>query len=276
MKKMKELNFYEMLSYSTTRIECELADGKKSVGTGFFIYLNDIKNKKEEHRVALITNKHVIKDAVEGQLILTEEKDGVIQNTKHFRFPHSSFESAWIPHPDQKIDLCMLNLKPYELLFEGSGKELFYFPLPLGLIPMGSEIDSIDTLEDVIMIGYPNGIWDSYNNKPIFRKGITATDYRLNYDNRPEFLIDMAVFPGSSGSPVLMVRISRDKEEKFHREIYLLGILSAGFQNTIDGKIKIVEIPQNKQAFVETQMPNNLGIVIKAEKLFDFRNIFYP
>lgn len=276
MKELEELNFHELFSYSTTRIECTLANGGRSTGTGFFVYLNDFQNKEETVRVVLITNKHVIEGAIEGRLTLTTMKDGKIDNTKHFNLPHSNFESAWIPHPDDSVDLCMLNFKPYELIFQGNGYELFYFPIPIGIIPDKKTIESFDTLEDVIMIGYPNGIWDSYNNKPIFRKGVTATDFRLDYNNRKEFLIDMAVFGGSSGSPILLTRIAYDSDNNPHREAYLLGILYAGFQHTASGDIKIIEIPQVQKAYVQTSIPNNLGIVIKSSELLYFRNIFYP
>lgn len=54
------------------------------------------------------------------------------------------------------------------------------------------------------MIGYPNGLWDSQNNLPIIRRGITATSVKKDYNGKKEFLIDAAVFPGSSGSPVFI------------------------------------------------------------------------
>ncbi len=275
MKEITELSFHEIFSHSTTRLECELKNGGISTGTGFFVFLNDFKNKNEEPRVALITNKHVIKGAKTGRLTLTEKKEGKIDNTHHFNLPHDDFESAWLPHPDNSIDLCMLNFKPYEILFEGKGIELFYFPIPIGIIPDKKTIESFDTLEEVIMIGYPNGIWDSYNNKPIFRKGVTATDFRLNYNNKKEFLIDIAVFGGSSGSPVLLTRVAYDENKNPHREVYFLGILYAGFQHRANGEIKIVEIPQTHKTLIETLIPNNLGIVIKSNRIIDFRNLFY-
>ena len=37
---------------------------------------------------------------------------------------------------------------------------------------------------------------------PIVRKGITATSLQLDFNNEPKFLIDAAIYGGSSGSPV--------------------------------------------------------------------------
>ena len=68
------------------------------------------------------------------------------------------------------------------------------------------------------MIGYPIGLIDEYNNKPIVRKGITATTYNIDYNGKKEFLIDIACFPGSSGSPIFIRRdglgIAKDSQGK--------------------------------------------------------------
>lgn len=56
------------------------------------------------------------------------------------------------------------------------GKELFYIAFDVSTLPDRKLLDDVSALEDIIMVGYPNGIWDEKNNKPIFRKGITATD----------------------------------------------------------------------------------------------------
>ncbi len=85
----------------------------------------------------------------------------------------------------------------------------------------------------------------------------------------------MAVFGGSSGSPVLLIRIAYDENKNPQREVYFLGILYAGFLHKADGTIKIVEIPQTQKTFIQTSIPNNLGIVIKSEKLMEFRDLFY-
>ena len=75
--------------------------------------------------------------------------------------------------------------------------------LTLSDIPSKEEIvNTISRIEDITVVGYPDGIWDSYNNMPIVRKGITATSLQLDFNNEPKFLIDAAIYGGSSGSPV--------------------------------------------------------------------------
>ncbi len=81
---------------------------------------------------------------------------------------------------------------------------MFYRALPASLVPDGVALDALDAIEELIFVGYPDGRWDSANQTPIVRRGITATPVWLDYDGLPYFLIDGAVFPGSSGSPVLV------------------------------------------------------------------------
>lgn len=69
-------------------------------------------------------------------------------------------------------------------------------------------------MEKIVMVGYPNGIWDQRYNFPVFRSGVAATHYRYDWNGRPEFLIDCACFPGSSGSPVLICDVGQVHTKK--------------------------------------------------------------
>jgi hypothetical protein len=123
------------------------------------------------------------------------------------------------------------------------------------------------------MIGYPNGLWDSVHNMPIFRRGITATHPRLDWNGKPEFLIDAACFPGSSGSPVFLLNeggyFSRGGLRLGSGRLKLLGVLYAGPQHTVEGEIKIVNVPIQNKPIALSAIPNNLGIVIRSTALKD-------
>jgi hypothetical protein len=157
------------------------------------------------------------------------------------------------------------------------GHTLFYRTFGNQLIPTDEIKETLDVVEDIMMIGYPNGLWDAVNNMPIIRKGITATDPKLNYNGKKEFLIDAACFPGSSGSPIIICNKGySDKQGKMYAGVKLLflGILYAGPQLTVKGDIRIVTIPALQQkALSVSHIPNNLGYVIKSEKIFDFISI---
>jgi hypothetical protein len=145
------------------------------------------------------------------------------------------------------------------------------------LIPEPAEWANFLALEEVVMVGYPNGLWDSVNNMPIFRRGITATHLGLDYDGKAEFLIDAACFPGSSGSPVILYNEGAYRGEgdviNFGRRLRLLGILRAGPLHTAEGDIVIMNVPTSPRPVALTPQMINLGIVIKASRLLEFEPV---
>ncbi|HEX8264489.1 MAG TPA: serine protease [Pyrinomonadaceae bacterium] len=265
------LSISEQITYTTIRIECELKTGGFGTGTGFFYNINH----QGKMLPVLVTNKHVIKNASKGLLHfnLSDEADLPL-NGKYHTVVYDNFESDWILHPESEIDLCILLIAPvFHKLLE-IGKRVFYIGLENSFIPREEQLSELTAIEDIIMIGYPNGIWDSVNNMPIIRKGITATHPRLDYNGKKEFIIDAACFPGSSGSPVLLFNdgnfATRNSALAIGTRVMLLGILYAGPQHTAEGEIKIIDVPTQQRPVAFSRIPNNLGIVIKAEKLFDF------
>jgi len=50
-----------------------------------------------------------------------------------------------------------------------------------------------------------------------------------------------------------------------------MGILYAGPQHTATGEVEIIEVAITKKQFLFSHIPNNLGLVIKAKKLLEFK-----
>src|SRR5207247_2646715 len=88
----------------------------------------------------------------------------------------------------------------------------------------------LTAIENVITVGYPDGRWDQVNNRPIVRRGITATPLSIDYEGRREFLIDAACFPGTSGSPVFLLEeglFNFAPDQPLHQTRFrLAGVLS--------------------------------------------------
>jgi hypothetical protein len=126
-------------------------------------------------------------------------------------------------------------------------------------------------MEDVIMLGYPNGIWDAKHNLPIIRRGVTATHAKLPLNGKPEFLIDAACFPGSSGSPVFLANIGGYFDYAgnliFGSRVFLLGTLWGGPVQRTEGEVKVVEVPVDTKAVAQWAVPMNLGYVVRATEL---------
>ena len=116
-------------------------------------------------------------------------------------------------------------------------------------------------------------MWCPHN----FRRGITATHTANDYNGKQEYMIDAACYPGSSGSPVFPFNVgnyvSKSGRTVIGSRFYFLGILYAGPQYTNRGEVIVVDIPTKTETITKSNIPANLGYVIKSQKLFDFDEI---
>jgi hypothetical protein len=146
----------------------------------------------------------------------------------------------------------------------------YYYGIRLQQIPNDDNLKNFLPAEDIIVIGYPNGIWDEQNNYPIFRKGTLATSPAIDYKGKKEFLIDCAIYPGSSGSPVLSVKQLLHKETfELITSVQLIGVVYATYQHTAQGGLSIKNVPTN----VNTPIPNHLGIVLNCTRIHELNKI---
>ena len=272
------LTVSEQLTHSTVRIECALADGSIGTGTGFFYKCLE---ENGQHVPVIATNKHVIAGAREGRFHLTHrDENGNPLIGQHLNIGLADFENRWIPHPDQDVDLCVMPINPLLQEADAAWHRFYCVSLDKTLIPSAEELADLGALEDVVMIGYPNGIWDAANNMPIIRRGVTATHPNLDYEGRREFMIDAACFPGSSGSPVFLFNngswATRDGGLVAGTRVKLLGLLYAGPQHTAAGEIRIVNVPTQQRAIAVSTIPNNLGLIVKAARLLEMDNVLRP
>lgn len=265
----------EQLNYVTVRVECENSSGELSTGTGyFFAFLTP----NDDRIVGIVTNKHVVDGMSIGKFALTLRKeDGCpdIGNYEVLTLP--KLQQFCLYHPADDIDLAVI---PVGFLFGESGNhasKYYYIALDESLIPSPDDMSQYLTVEDIIMVGYPNGIWDERNNLPIFRKGITATHPGIKLNGRPEFLIDAACFPGSSGSPVFLLNqgsyVSRDGSLAIGNRTAFFGTLWGGPMATANGDIRVVDIPTSTRTIALSRIPSNLGYVLQADQLYIFNTI---
>ncbi len=270
------LSAVEQLSFNTVRIETDLIGGSVGTGTGFFYRA---KETDDVHIPVVVTNRHVIQDSTKGRLRFTVAgPDNLPLVGNHITIELDDFQSHWLGHPLHDVDLCIMPVGPLMHQAEEQGNKLFFVSMAKHMLPTTEDLDSMQGMEDILMVGYPNGIWDEANNLPVLRKGITASNPRYDWNGKKEFLIDCACFPGSSGSPVIQMnlgpRLSSDgKMVLGSSRAKLLGILHAIYQHAVTGEIEIVDVPVAQKPTLVSRIPNNLGIILQSGLLRDFDDL---
>ena len=261
-KEIKEISISEKITYSTVLVKSVSVDSKISTGTGFVLNLNEVDNKCVP---VVVTNKHVIDGALYTELSFCKANiDGTPNDKEIITF--RTLKKMWIEHPS--VDLCCCTIGTF-INKQSIGNKPFYIPLSINNIPSKETIEDFAALEEVIMVGYPIGIADNYNNKPILRKGITATHIKNDYQGKHEFVVDMACFPGSSGSPIFILN---EGSYSFKNEVYLgsrfyfVGILYGGPQYDARGVVSVV----TSNIIADTLIPTNLGFAIKSDEVLEF------
>jgi Trypsin-like peptidase domain len=217
----------ENLLYTTVKIETAKSGKSTGSGTGFFYSINLGDNR---HSVLLVTNKHVLRDS--DNAVIPYHVDGKPGDVA--RRGHTYNFDDIILHPNNDIDLCAINVSQILSADITAGSPLKLTSVSSTDIPTQEEWDYLDAIEEVTMIGCPNGIYDEVNNFPIVRQGVTSSNPSRLYNGKPEFLIDIACFPGSSGSPVFLFNRTGYLDRKTNSflvgasRIKLLGVLYAG------------------------------------------------
>jgi len=275
-QKANAMTLSEQLLHSTIEIVCEIGPGNFSFGTGFFFALFPQGNSNVP---ILVTNKHVIAGAATGHLRLTMRKaDSTADLTNFIDVTVPDFPAQWIPHPDPEVDLAIMPCAYLTNELIAQGKTPFIITADPSLVPTEAELADLTPLEDVLVVGYPNGIIDTAHNIPVFRRGITATPVYIDFNNKKEFLIDAAIFPGSSGSPVFLFNQGAWTTRQGNSivggtRVKLLGVVYGVMLNSVSGDITIVPAPTQAHGVVNYQVPNNLGVCIRASRVLDFEPI---
>lgn len=261
----------DQLIYSTMRLTA-LSNGVEiGTGTGFFFSFDFDGHPMD----VIITNKHVVEgaDAVRLRLHMRDSAGQFLSEGYPFtiKFGHV------IGHPDPEVDLCVIGVGAMTTL-QKDGRRAFAVSLSADNIPTDQDWESFDSVEGVWMVGCPNGLYDTMNNLPIVRSGITASSPRLHYRGKQEFVVDMACFPGSSGSPIFrapsVARFDRSSgANTFGRGDtgFLLGVLYAGPMITNEGEIVLSTKPR-----VEVSSMMHLGYAIRSNRILDFKALIEP
>ncbi|MCA1789953.1 MAG: serine protease [Thioalkalivibrio sp.] len=259
------------LLFNTVRVDTVLEDGSEGSGTAFVV--------SHAHRrgsfTFIVTNRHLVEGVRSGGLVFTQKRNGQPLIGQRFQLNIDDFPHAWFLHPDPDVDLAIVPIRPLEQAARDQGVELYYHVIDSRLCPDAAALRALDALEEVLFVGYPSGVWDHVNLMPIMRRGTTATPMFLDFEGRPEFLIDAAVYPGSSGSPVFVYQPDYMRPtQSVGRKFLFAGVIAAVFFREETNELVPGPVPATPGGTITTAEMIDLGLVIKAQAVVDIINAY--
>ena len=255
----------ERLLFSTIRLQTS-----QGIGTGFY-FLFELEGAKKVP--IFVTNKHVI-DAPNKEVTFSLHFGKDDQPLKEVITV--TYKSEWIFH--DKYDLAFTFANPlFEQIKRKYSKDIFIIPLTENLIWNNERLECLSAVENVLMYGYPIGLYDEENVLPLIRSGVTASHPATDFKGEKIGVIDMACFPGSSGSPIFIVNEGPYTNKKENALVFgkgriiFLGILFGSPIYNSEGKIVIKDVPTRQEVISITPQMINLGYYIKSEVILDFK-----
>lgn len=257
---------HKRLLYHTLRVDTVLQDGTSGTGTAFTLAHTHARGRS----LFVVTNRHLVEGVASGALVFAIARDGQPVLGSRFELRIEDFPEAWMLHPDETVDLAIMPLQPLLDAARAQGVELYWQAIDTQQALTEEHAPALDALEDVLFVGYPSGVWDQVNGMPILRRGITATPPALDFEGRPEFLIDAAVYPGSSGSPVFIARPGPQGGASF----WFAGVVAAVFFREEAQRLVPQPVPASHTQVASSAEMIDLGLVIKASAVQELVHVY--
>lgn len=267
---MKVETITEQLFFVTVRVVAPRADGTTSIGTAFIIEHQWGESQKGWF---LVSNRHVFEDArsIALTFIKSDGSQPLLGQTHEINITDP--KQAVTNHPNNSVDVAALPLTFILKEIERQGVCLFLRAIPSSMISTAAQLEDLSPIEEVIFIGYPNNVYDSVSHLPVARRGTTATPPSVDFNGKPCFLVDASVFPGSSGSPVLIANegafATRTAFNVAANRVMLLGLVASVLVRQASGQLDFVAVPTGVMPVVTSQECVDLGVVFKARTIIE-------
>lgn len=190
------------LMYNTIKLFLKKNNNNVGTATGFFFVKDNEKY--------IVTNRHVVNDMDEVTFVFHQSYDAP-GRVRNFTIGGNDFRRIIKIH--SQYDLAIINITNF-ITDTDVFKELNQQDIITDF-----ELSYDNVMQNVFIVGYPIGIEDELNKLPTFSTGITSSNILIDYNGRPEILLNAFALPGSSGSPVFTIINNRKR---------LIGIISSG------------------------------------------------
>ena len=179
------------------------------------------------HRVFLVTNRHVFSEKDE---FITRFNRPIGSEGKMYNLSlkNSDGSPTWVPHNNEGCDVAAIPIAVKRL--EEDGIEFKYFSGTDERVLSVEKANETQISEGdgVFVLGFPLENTGEERSYTIVRQGIIARILDWKAGKSRTFLIDASVFPGSSGSPVILrPEISAIEGTKNQEHAFLIGMISS-------------------------------------------------
>lgn len=238
----------------TSIITCTYKNRPSSTATCFFC-------KTNSNRIILVTNKHVLYNSESFSLRITAlNKLSDLTETITVNF---CFKNDIVYH--SLYDIATLDVtEMYRKIFNNTchTPRLSYIS-ENGIL---TDYSKLPVFQEIIMLGYPNGIINAETNHPIIRTGYIATNIKEKYNKHEMFLTDIQTVGGSSGSPILIPGEDGN--------VFLIGIHAESFTQHMPVYSTPNRIYHKNKIIGRVAISNNLGRAINSIIIKDMLNYY--
>ena len=206
----------ESLLLTTARVSTFFGSQALTVASGFFF--------RRDGRLYLITNRHVLIDALVGHLPdrieieLHTDADNLTQAIALSVWLYRDGRAIWHQGSDGAgdIDVAAIELDPQAL--PPADVLQAFTPAHLQL-----RLQEVHVGTPLLVVGFPLGFHDTLHHLPVVRQAVIASSFGLRFQGQGYFLTDARTHHGTSGAPVVMRDDSADDGLPWR----LLGVHSA-------------------------------------------------
>jgi len=216
------------LTALTTPVEVTFEDGGDARGSGFFYFefAKDDGKQQGPHWVGIehtyvVTARHIIqpnrlKQLTEFRYALRVSSDGHV-DWHVMKLTRKELGQRLHLCRNEKADVAVvevgdtLNAETVRLIAD-KAQLLSFNGVSSDTFP-GKSILQAQPGDDVLVIGYPKGIFDTFNKLPVLKTGVLNTPIGVHFNGLDAFLLDFKYYAGSSGSLIISkpTRLAYDK-----------------------------------------------------------------
>ncbi|OAV63383.1 hypothetical protein Barb6XT_03167 [Bacteroidales bacterium Barb6XT] len=189
--------------------------------------------------IYLVTNKHVLQNKDNSSKNEVRLLFNSIDNKQQVFRPLKLVEGnpslpIWTGHTDSIVDIAIIKLNDLQL----SGVIYDYFKSDKEAFNAEEFKKNVSEGDDVDILGFPYGfIGAGYKKYVILKNGVVSRIQDLFEEKSIDFLVDAFIFPGNSGSPVIL-RPKSGHKTKSNSQYKLIGVAKGHryFDDAIVGK----------------------------------------